>query len=318
MALVGGIGSGKTTELQLTQGILSRRSDAINIFMDLTDFTDLTTVSAGEILAAAGVQLPKLAKAGEQTSPEIKSAYAKLPEVAFGKTKWVEGWLLEQRGDEPDDDLVPVTTPGLLRFRLPPLQGTVAQVESLLMTLAALLLESDAQITLLIDGLDCLIYPELFRRFAEQDLRALRGTKITVIIVAPLLLWYDEGRFLNDYFDIVKHIPAAAASPEDSAFLRQILERRGARDLMDQPEINSIAKYSGGVLRDLLTLARSSAEYAYRADEDRIARSHVAAAVRQLGNRYLLGLGDTHKRILGNLAATKSSRWRVPRRASCL
>ena len=64
------------------------------------------------------------------------------------------------------------------------------------------------------------------------------------------------------YFDLVKRIPAAAGDRRD--FLKQILERRGVLDLMDPTEVASIAKYSGGVLRDLLTLSRSSAEYAYR------------------------------------------------------
>jgi hypothetical protein len=118
-----------------------------------------------------------------------------------------------------------------------------------------------------------------------------------------LLFLYDKSRFLQDYFDVVKHIPAAAADPRASVFLRQILERRGALDFMDRAEITAIAKYSGGVLRDLLTLARSSAEYAYRDDEDRIGRRHVSAAVKQLGNRYLAGLGHTHKRLLRGLAA---------------
>src|SRR5204862_3996718 len=139
------------------------------------------------------------------------------------------------------------------------------------------LLESDSQITLLIDGLDRLIIAERFREYAEQDLQALRGTQITTIIVAPLLLWYDKSRFLQDYFDLVKHIPAAAADPSDSAFLKQVLERRGAHELMDRADVSSIAKHSGGVLRDLLTLARSAAEYAYRDDQDRIGRQHVRA-----------------------------------------
>jgi hypothetical protein len=146
-----------------------------------------------------------------------------------------------------------------------------------------------------------LIKPELFREFAEQDLRALKGTNISIIIVAPLLLWYDKSPFLQDYFDLVKHIPAAAADPKHSAFLRQILERRGAPDLMDRAEITTIAKYSGGVLRDLLTLARSAAEYAYRDGEDRISRRHVNAGVNQLGNRYLVGLGNNQRRLLRRL-----------------
>jgi hypothetical protein len=119
-----------------------------------------------------------------------------------------------------------------------------------------------------------------------------------------LLLWYDPSRFLQDYFDLVKHIPAAAAGPGDLAFLKQILERRGALELMDRAEVTSIARCSGGVLRDLLTLARSAAAYAYRDDQDRIGRKHVLAAIKQLGNRYLAGLGTTKRLRLRRLAAS--------------
>jgi len=310
MALVGGIGSGKTTELLLTQKELSRHSDAVNIFVDMSEYTDLSEISTGAILATAGMRLysrlrSRLKKTGKGLPDAIKAAYGELCELAFGKTKWVDPEGLEPPDDEPDDDsmyeAVPVEVPGVMKLRLPALRGQVSEIMDKLDMIASPLLGEEAQITLLVDGLDRLIRPELFREFAEQDLQALKGTKISVIIVAPLLLWYDKSRFLQDYFDLVKHIPAAAAGPRNSAFLRQILQRRGALDLMDRTEIAAIAKYSGGVLRDLLTLARSSAEYAYRDAEDRIGRGHVNAAIKQLGNRYLVGLGNTHKRLLRRL-----------------
>ena len=129
----------------------------------------------------------------------------------------------------------------------------------------------------------------------------MRGTKITAIVVAPLLLLYDKNRFLQDYFDLVKHLPAGASGPRDTAFLRHILKRRGALDLMNVSELNSIVKYSGGVIRDLLTLAGSAASYAYREDQNRIGPAHVRSAVQQLGKRYLIGLGNTHRRRLRRL-----------------
>jgi len=304
MALVGGIGSGKTTELLLTHRVLNRHADAVNIFVDLADYTDLNDLNTGAILATVGMRLySRLKKGGEAPAPEVTSAHTKLRELALGKTTWVpEGAWDDYEGDYEGEPTIRVDVPGLMRLRFPALRREVKQVKELLLPIAAPLLERDAQITLLIDGLDRLIKAERFREFAEQDLQALRGTKMTVIIVAPLLLWYDKSRFLQDYFDLVKHIPAAAADPQDSAFLRQILERRGALELMDRAEVTSIAKYSGGVIRDLLTLARSAAEYAYRDGEDRIGRQHVRAAVKQLGNRYLVGLGKTHRMRLRRLA----------------
>jgi len=221
-----------------------------------------------------------------------------LRELTFGKTVWLD---LDY---EPDTDypMVQANVPGLFRLKFPPLAGSVQEIQELVLSIASPFIQSGKQITLLIDGLDRLIQPERFREFAEQDLQALRGTKISVIVVGPLLLWYDKSRFLQDYFDVVKHIPAAAAGPQDLAFLRRILERRGALNLMDPREVASIAKYSSGVLRDLLTLARSSAEYAYLDDKDRIGRRHVNAAITQLGNRYLVGLGNAHKALLRRLA----------------
>src|ERR1022692_168500 len=303
MALVGGIGSGKTTELVLTRKFLSRHSDAVSVFLDLADYTDLNEISTGAILASAGLQLySQLTKAAKELTKEVTAAHTKLEELAYGRTEWVKLPKPWELGDTLQSFPVPVGIPGLLRSRFPALGHKVKEAKDLLLCIASPLLESDAQITLLIDGLDRLIKPELFRQFAEQDLQALKGTKISVIIVAPLLLWYDKSRFLQDYFDMVKHIPAAAADPQHSDFLRQILQRRGALELIDRAEVTSIAKYSGGVLRDLLTLARSSAEYAYRDDEDRIGRRHVNAAIKQLGNRYLVGLGNERKGLFRRLS----------------
>jgi hypothetical protein len=153
----------------------------------------------------------------------------------------------------------------------------------------------------LVDGLDRLIEPTRFREFAEQDLRAIRGMQVTMIVAAPLLLWYDNSRFLPDYFDVVRHIPAAAIDPKKSGFLRAILQKRGADELMSAASINDICRSSGGVLRDLLELAQSAAQYAYRDAVNRIGKQHIRAAVRQLGNRYLAGLGTARTRLIRRL-----------------
>lgn len=304
MALVGGIGSGKTTELRLTLKLLERHADAVNIYLDLAELTDLNTLNPGAILIAVGMQLHRKLKKADKQITEIKLAYQKLQELAKGKTVWVE-----DDGEEPDEgvyegpdpDVVAVHTPGLLKPRFPAMERNVMEVRNLVFQIAMPFLDSDAQITVLIDGLDRLIQPERFREFAEQDMRALRKTKISVVVATPLLLWFDKGRFLQDYFDDVKHIPAASFDPGKSAFLQQVLLRRGAAELMNEKDISGLARFSGGVLRDLITLARTSAEAAYREDKDRIAFGHVRSAIRQLGKRYLVGLGKTQRRRIQQL-----------------
>ncbi len=42
MALVGGIGSGKTTELLLTMDRLRRHDNAFNVFLEASEFTDFS------------------------------------------------------------------------------------------------------------------------------------------------------------------------------------------------------------------------------------------------------------------------------------
>jgi hypothetical protein len=298
MALVGGIGSGKTTELWLTAKLLKRHPDAINILIDLAESTDLNELNPGAILVSIGMQLFRRVKMRDRDA-DVKLAYQKLQELARGNTKWVPA---DAFGGQPGEDelydgpeLVPISTPGLLKPRFPAIERPVAEVHKLALEIAAPLLASDAQITVLIDGLDRLITPEKFRGFGEQDLRALRGSRLSIIVAAPLSLWFDKSRFLHDYFDDVKHIPTAISDPEQSDFLNQILLRRGAADVIDENGVSELARFSGGVLRDLITLARTSAEAAYRDDKDRIEAAHVQSAIRQLGKRYLVGLGRAQR-----------------------
>ena len=306
MALVGGIGSGKTTELRLTLKLLKRHADAINIYIDLAELTNLNELNPGAILIAIGIQLHSKLKKADRESADIKSVYQKLQELANGRTNWVE-WDQGDEGEGPYDgpELVAAHIPGLLKPRFPAMQRDVLEVQNLVFQIAMPLLDSEAQITILIDGLDRLIRPERFREFAEQDLRALRDTGISVIVATPLLLWFDESRFLQDYFDDVKHIPAAISDPGKSDFLNQVLLRRGAAELMEEREISEIARFSGGVLRDLITLARTSAEAAYRDDKDRIGPAHVRSAIRQLGKRYLVGLGTAQRKLIRRLIDNK-------------
>jgi hypothetical protein len=298
MALVGGIGSGKTTELRLTLEQLSRHADAVNIYVDLAEITEINELNPGAILIAIGLGIYHRLKKLDKQTPKSKQAYEKLQELARGKTKWVPDY-----GDQEDydDGLVQFHVPGLLKPRFPAMDRAVANVLDLVVEIALPFLSCEAQITVLIDGLDRLIRPERFREFAEQDLHALRDTKISIILAAPLLMWFDKSRFLQDYFDDVRHLPAAISDPENLDFLNRVLLKRGAADLMGERQIAEICEFSGGVMRDLITLARTSAEAAYRDDQDRVGAEHTASAIRQLGKRYLVGLGNAQQKAIRRL-----------------
>jgi len=295
MALVGGIGSGKTTELILTLNRLKRHSDAVNILLDATEFTDFVQLSPGAMLADIGLRLFHRSQELFGTpSNELRLAHTKLVEMAFGK--WVP-----KNPPSYNEWTIGVRAPGLMKPRFPELQTKIKELAGLVAAILSPFRAQNDQITVIVDGLDRLIEPIKFREFLEQDLEAIHSLSLTVIVAAPLLLWYEPSRLLQDSFDLVKHIPAAIADPKESDFLKTILRRRGAGELMSGKLMNEICTFSGGVLRDLLNLARSAAEYAYREDKDRINGQHVKASIRQLGNRYLVGLGRTHKNIIRQL-----------------
>jgi Cdc6-like AAA superfamily ATPase len=298
MALVGGIGSGKTTELRLTMDRLRRHEDAVNIFLDAAEFTDFSETNPGALLAAIGLRLSaRIGKRFGEPTEQVQLATERLRKLALGTTEWYN----EPPDYEDGDHMIAVHVPGLMKPRFPELKERVAEVKDLLATVLLPFLEHDSQITVIVDGLDRLIEPTRFREFAEQDLRAVRGMQITIIVAAPLLLWYDNSRFLQDYFDVVRHIPAAAIDPKESTFLKAILKRRGADELMSLAAMSDVCQFSGGVLRDLLELAQSAAQYAYRNAENRISKQHVRAAIQQLGNRYLAGVGTTRTRLIRRL-----------------
>src|SRR5713226_3859533 len=179
MASVAGMGRGKTTEVLLTMDRLRRHEDAVNVFLDAAEFTDFSETNPGAMLAAIGLRLfDRINKRFGEPSEEVQSASVKLRKLALGTTEWYD--------HEPDYDngdyMVPVDVPGLMKPRFPELKKRVAEVNDLLGTVLLPFLEHDSQITVIVDGLDRLIEPTRFREFAEQDLRALRGMQVTMIV----------------------------------------------------------------------------------------------------------------------------------------
>src|SRR5713226_7153521 len=91
MALVGGIGSGKTTELLLTMDRLRRHDDAINVFLDAAEFTDFSETNPGAMLAAIGLRLfARIGKRFGEPSEQVQMAIAKLRNLALGRTEWYD------------------------------------------------------------------------------------------------------------------------------------------------------------------------------------------------------------------------------------
>ena len=85
-------------------------------------------------------------------------------------------------------------------------------------------------------------------------------------------------------------------------FLMKVLRARDAgAGLLLYDMAVLIAAYSGGVLRDLLGLARSAAQIAYMTGAEQILAPHVQTAAEQMGRKYMLGLTPAELETLQRL-----------------
>jgi len=281
------------------------------VYIDVSAETDLSTVNSGALLASLALHLSghvmKIAPGGETLRP----LFLEISKAAYGYEE--EVWEPEHEqefGDyEPDDsDYEPgrlgrIRVAGKLKPPFPALKRDVSNLAQHVEQLNGVLKDGGKEVIAIFDGLDRLIKVDQFWSVAEQDLRALRPLQISVLIAGPLSVSYGQGRLVKDYFDAACYLHPAVADPRESSFLFEVLQLRGANELMSEAQMQAVCLASGGVLRDLVSLARNSAESAYLDDADMIQDLHVQRAAEQLGNSYLLGLGTKQQEILQNVLA---------------
>lgn len=322
--LVGGIGSGKTTELLLATKWLRSQANVLPLYIDITSETDLSALNSGSLLASFGIRLsilllgnPALPK---DAADRLKALYEKIKEYAYGKTErvWVhtdDSEYDDRDDDEPPDDyggyFTTLNIPGKLQPPLPKLQRDIRSIREPLDHLLTSARETYKDIVVIFDGLDRLLVPDKFVAVVHQDLRVLRSLKVSVLATAPISILYGVGSSVAEQFDRVQHLGVVPADPEHG-LLQPVLERRGGYELLARKDADAICHYSGGVLRDLISLARDAAEEAYVSGHESIATVDVEKAVQQLGTSYLRGLGPAAIKTLANLDKSKSFQVSLP------
>jgi len=320
--IVGGIGSGKTTELLLAEQSLNKQANTLPLFIDVTAETDLSGFNSGALLASFGLHLARAIRTKLKSEVSIadlklvQSSYVKLIEFGFGKTEHV---FIPDDDEPPDfedyDDYDPdegrpgsyteIRTPGKLTPPMPALQRDIQTAAQELKNLIDVVSRIGLDVVVFFDGLDRLVQPEKFWSVVDQDFRALRSLRVGVLSTAPISVLYGAGKQVADHFDRVHHIaPLVSSAREDH--LRNVIERRQGTELLETSAMTLICNASGGVLRDLITLARDAGEEAYIAGSDHIGTPHAEATIKQLGTSYLRGLGTDQLEALNQLYETKS------------
>ena len=312
--IVGGVGSGKTTELLLAERELAATKHVFPIYVDVSADTDLTAVTSGSLLTSLGLRAWKEVELRSDISPQLRNAFQNIKRAADGYYTQIlnpdtlnllaklafPGRTISETLQETTHKSVKI--PGKLKPPLSSLQSDVRTLAEDVNQILSVLRLGDTELVIIFDGLDRLIKPDQFWLVAEQDLRALKIQNVSVLIAGPLSVMYGQGRQITDYFDQFHHIPPATTDPKTSPFLFDVLQKRQIQDFItDLNEVRRLCLASGGVLRDLISLARSAGENAYLDDSDYVQTPHVDKAIAQLGNNYLLGLGTEQIHILYDL-----------------
>jgi len=284
--LVGGIGSGKTTELWGIQQHLKtavHEVGAICEYVDVGSRQRLDHVRPGVLVALAGKRLAELEAARRGARPatkEVKDANYILHALADGYV--AESWERQEYEE--------TVVPGVVE---PPVVATgplTELVPSLAVLKRAVAPGADGHCVFLFDSLDRMP-PDEFENAIAHDVRALRSAGIGAVIVGPMRFRYGAAHAIADLFEQNVHSLAdVELNPMGLTFLTQVLRRRAPIELLDDGGAHAVALGSGGVMRDLIAIAKSAAQEAYVDGSDAIHATHVARAIEQLGRVRAVGL----------------------------
>jgi energy-coupling factor transporter ATP-binding protein EcfA2 len=314
--LVGGTGSGKTTELLMAEKWLEEQGQTLSLYIDISSETDLSGLNSGALLAGFGRHLARaffskgfeadLDDAGRRA---LKKAWSEIEAFAFGTTKSV--WVPDKFQTYVPREIrfghyVTESVPGKLQPPFPALQREIQAIRKPLEAFISAVRGRSLDILAIFDGLDRLPSPDRFWAIVDQDLRALRQIRVGVMAAAPQSVLYGQGRAVSAHFDRVHQIRALSPEPEDGDYLKSVITQRGGTELLEQDVLQLVCDSSGGVLRDLITLARDAGEAAYIEGAEQILVPHANAAIKQLGESYLRGLGPEQIGILWRLKKERS------------
>lgn len=230
--LIGGVGSGKTTELFRIQQRLSETSsaDILSIFLDASEL--------------------RLTHFAEDVVRELCEFF----DVVASDAIWV--------GDTADE-LVLKARP--------------------------------KDIVLLLDGLDRLGSLSRFEALVRKDLEVL-SQRFGVVVVGPLRCLYGIERVLAQRFD-EQHYQPWVDPAHGQGFLRDVVLSR-IPDGISHDAVDALVRASGGVLRDLISLAQGACVEAYAGETNRIELEHARISIDAFGRKHIQGLRPSELHLL--------------------
>lgn len=292
--IVGNVGTGKSTELLRATELLKSTSDTRAVYVDVSSRHDLDKDLKGVLLVLAGLELAKLLK--KHHDKTVKATCLQFTRWAYGHREFIPYDPRDDEGYDPDDyDEEPghyVERPGVLAQPLHPLPTGIKERIAALKTLKAALLPETQHFVILFDSLDRLDDLEAFQAAVAEDIRALKQAEIGLAIIGPGRVLYGSNRSIVDAFDQLHVVPAEDVQKDPLAreFLERVLAKRVDDNVVAATARSALVRWSGGLLRDLLELARSAVEEAFVGGADSVTDAHIDRSVDAFGRTLMLGL----------------------------
>lgn len=298
--LIGGIGSGKTTQLLVACENLKEIGDIYPIYIDVSLYTDISQITPGVLTAIAGLELSNLLKDSQDSNVQFN--INEIRKIAYGYSeqlntyqsnldniKHIQSEKIKHEGVIPPKHISPLQKNNLI---------------GILNTLVSHAKNKYENIVLLFDGLDRLNDYKSFPDIMNSEIKAISENNVGVVIVGSLssIYRYNNNPIENslDYFyrqpcfDIEN-------DPEAYEFFVQILKARSQDNFLEEVAIDLLIKFSGGVLRDLINLTQSAIEETYMSGDEKLLEKHVFDAVDSLGKSQILGISNEELEILQNI-----------------
>lgn len=290
LALVGGVGSGKSTELAHVKRVL-QASDPRRVvgLVDVGARVALSGLGPGVLVTLAGQTIAEELKARGLIATQSPDWWRDRL-LGFRRERW-------ERDDEDEDGLVFV--PGIASPP-PPRHGALGA------EIATTLRKAGDRISgalVLFDGLDRLTdtAPWLNLRAGVNSLSELG---VGALYVAPSSFHLNPAhRSVASMFDQALDFPYLDVEHEPAAraFMLEVLGARTLDDLLPNEVTEALVRLSGGVLRDLLELAQLAVQESYARREDRVSLVAVQQAADRFGRKKLLGVSEDQLETLHSL-----------------
>lgn len=284
--IIGGIGSGKTTQLYMACEEINKVPDMMGIYVDVSKYTDLTKLKAGSLTAIAGLVISeKIINPSEEINTirnyflSMYNQYPVYPEYQeHDEAYYVDNVLVK-----------------------PPENNLDFEIKQQLTSLKTLYSAMDKKLVFFFDSLDR-IHAKSFKILVENDLQVFSILKIGSVLVGPTeLLTNSQHQVIIQNFErkIFRHWSFDSNNPDSILFLVKILLQRISENFLSQSNAILIAEFSGGILRHMVSIAKSANENAYMDGSDKIDEKHIRVAAEEFGKSLMLvGVNDEQRKIL--------------------